>query len=161
MDPESPMNVSQSPTGEVPETIVTATMSESLEGIITPPRPLEESPAHEPISSSPEDAQFPPRSRPQRIRRPPTLLSYYSFGQPISSQARISNIHPEVQPVPQFSYRPTYLQIQQQNSGFVPTTSLHPGYSHAFIPQRQFGHFVSPGQFGPYGQRMIPLVLCC
>ena len=116
IDPESPMNVSQSTTGEVSETVVTAASSESLGGISTPPRPLVEPPAHEPISNSPEDAQSPPRSRPQRTRRPPTLLSYYSFGQPISSQARVSNIHSAVQPVPQFSYRPTHLQSRIQES---------------------------------------------
>ena len=161
IDPESSMNVSQPTTGEVPETVVTAATSESLGGISTPQRPLEESPAHEPMPNSPEDAQSPPRSRPQRTRQPPALLSYYSFGQPISSQARVSNIHPVVQPVPQFAYRPTHLQMQRQTSGFVPTTSLHPGYSHVFVPQRQFGQFVSPGQFEPYGQRMIPVVYGC
>ena len=161
IDPESLMNVSQPTTGEVPETVVTAATSESLGGISTPQRPLEESPAHEPIPNSPEDAQSPPRSRPQRTRQPPTLLSYYSFGQPISSQARVLNIHPAVQPLPQFAYRPTHVQLQRRNSGFVPTTSLHRGYSHVFVPQRQFGQFVSPGQFEPYGQRMIPVVYGC
>ena len=65
IDPDSSVNVSQPTTGEVPEVVV---------GISTPQRPLEESPAHEPMPNSPEDVQSPPGSRPQRTRQPPTLL---------------------------------------------------------------------------------------
>ena len=73
IDPDSSMNVSQPTTREVPEAVVTAATSESLEGISTQQRPLEESPAHEQMPISPEDVQSPPQSRPQRTRQPSNL----------------------------------------------------------------------------------------
>ena len=90
---------------------MSATMSDSAE----------ESPVYEPTPNSQEDARSTHRSRSHRTRQPPNALSYYSLGQPVSSQARISNVNSAVQPMPQFAYRLTVMQIQKQYSGFVPS----------------------------------------
>ena len=74
---------------------MSATMSDSAE----------ESPVYEPTPNSQADARSTHRSRSHRTRQPPNALSYYSLGQPVSSQARISNVNPAVQPIPQFTYR--------------------------------------------------------
>ena len=129
---------------------MSATMSDSAE----------ESPVYEPTPNSQADARSTPRRRPHRTWQPPNALSYYSLGQPVSSQARISNVNSAVQPMPQFAYRLTVVQTQKRYSGFVPAPSLYHGYSRVFVPQRHFGQFLSPGQFEPYGQRMVPFMLC-
>ena len=72
-------------------------------------------PSNEPASgtTSSQSGATLSQSRPQRTRQPPNLLSYYSLGQPISSQARISNVS---LPLPRQGFSYEGMNIQPQNS---------------------------------------------
>ena len=54
-----------------------------------------------PFSSSDMPMQSSATQRPQRIRNPPVMLSYYELGQPADIRARIQPTIPQVSP-PQF-----------------------------------------------------------
>ena len=83
-----------------------------------------------PFTSSDMPMQSSATQRPQRIRNPPVMLSYYDLGQPADIGARIQPIIPHISP-PQFMYHtpmnpPTY--FGPRSNVFVPLGYVPPLY---------------------------------
>lgn len=83
----------------------------------------------------------------QRTRQPPNILSYYSLGQPVSFQARISDVNLPEYPRQVFSYVTMNIQTQRrQYLDYAHGLSVYNAFSPVHVP---IGQYMSTAYSGP------------